>query len=176
MGIALAVVLVAFVAAHVALVVGLGRRDPWWRAIAAVAVPPLAPWWGWRSALVCGANRTLEGARPLGGATERRRGLGEAELGLVELGLADHQLPRIVLVDVPARMRCDGDLARGNIHVELVVGEGGSAEARANAQKDEGGECGDDPSGSHGSLIPTNGGEVFRSQRQRSVGHHGVRR
>jgi hypothetical protein len=47
MGIALAVALVAFAAAHIALVVGLARRDPWWRAIAAFAVPPLAPWWGW---------------------------------------------------------------------------------------------------------------------------------
>jgi hypothetical protein len=47
MGIALAVVLVAFVAAHVTLVVGLARRDPWWRAIVAIAVAPLAPWWGW---------------------------------------------------------------------------------------------------------------------------------
>jgi hypothetical protein len=51
MGIALAVALVVFVVAHVALVVGLARRDPWWRAIAAIAVPPLAPWWGWRAGM-----------------------------------------------------------------------------------------------------------------------------
>jgi hypothetical protein len=33
--------------AHVALLVGLARRKPWWRAVAALVVPPLAPMWGW---------------------------------------------------------------------------------------------------------------------------------
>jgi hypothetical protein len=51
MGIALAVALVAFACAHVALVAGLARRRPWWRAILALAAPPLAPWWGWRAGM-----------------------------------------------------------------------------------------------------------------------------
>jgi hypothetical protein len=51
MGIALAVALVVFVAAHLALVVGLARRRPWWRAVVALAAPPLAPWWGWREGM-----------------------------------------------------------------------------------------------------------------------------
>ena len=51
MGIALAVALVAFAAAHVTLVAGLARRRPWWRAIVALAVLPLAPWWGWRAGM-----------------------------------------------------------------------------------------------------------------------------
>jgi hypothetical protein len=32
--------------AHVALVVGLASRRPWWRAPVALLVLPLAPWWG----------------------------------------------------------------------------------------------------------------------------------
>ncbi|HXN34200.1 MAG TPA: hypothetical protein VN894_20200 [Polyangiaceae bacterium] len=51
MGIALAVALAAFAVAHLTLVAGLARRRPWWRAILALAVPPLAPWWGWRAGL-----------------------------------------------------------------------------------------------------------------------------
>jgi hypothetical protein len=47
MGIALGVALVAFASAHVALVAGLARRGPLWRALAALVAPPLAPWWGW---------------------------------------------------------------------------------------------------------------------------------
>jgi hypothetical protein len=47
MGIALGIALVAFALAHVALVAGLARRAPLWRAIAALVAPPLAPWWGW---------------------------------------------------------------------------------------------------------------------------------
>jgi hypothetical protein len=43
----LTVALVAQVGAHVALVIGLARRKPRWRALAAVALPPLAPIWGW---------------------------------------------------------------------------------------------------------------------------------
>jgi hypothetical protein len=51
MGLALALVLAAFVAAHVALVVGLARRHSWSRAVVALLVPPLAPWWGWEAGL-----------------------------------------------------------------------------------------------------------------------------
>lgn len=47
MGAILAVALAAFGAAHVALAVGLARRGPVWVALVALAVPPLAPWWGW---------------------------------------------------------------------------------------------------------------------------------
>jgi hypothetical protein len=51
MGIVVAVALVGFVATDVALVVGLARKGPWWRALAALAVPPLAPWWGWSAGM-----------------------------------------------------------------------------------------------------------------------------
>lgn len=47
MGTALALALVAFVGAHLALVAGLARRGAWGRAAAALVVAPLAPWWGW---------------------------------------------------------------------------------------------------------------------------------
>jgi hypothetical protein len=50
----LAVALAVFGAAHVALVVGLARaRTPhaWGRALAALFVAPLAPWWGYRSGM-----------------------------------------------------------------------------------------------------------------------------
>jgi len=47
----LAVALAAFLGAHGALVVGLARRHPRWRAAAALVVPPLAPWWGRRAGL-----------------------------------------------------------------------------------------------------------------------------
>jgi hypothetical protein len=47
MGTALTLVFLAFVGAHLALVVGLARRGAWGRAIAALVVAPLAPWWGW---------------------------------------------------------------------------------------------------------------------------------
>ena len=36
------------IGAHVALLVGLARRRPRWRVLAALVVPPLAPVWGWR--------------------------------------------------------------------------------------------------------------------------------
>jgi hypothetical protein len=36
------------VTTHLALVYGLVYRRPRWRALAALVVPPLAPWWGWR--------------------------------------------------------------------------------------------------------------------------------
>jgi len=50
MGIALAVALVVWTCAHAWLAVGLGRRH-WGRALLALVVPPLAPWWGWRAGL-----------------------------------------------------------------------------------------------------------------------------
>jgi hypothetical protein len=64
MGIALACALLAFVAAHVALVVGLAKRTTRLRAAAALVVPPLAPWWGYRAgmrarALAWGASLAL---------------------------------------------------------------------------------------------------------------------
>lgn len=37
--------------AHVTLVIGLLRRDPWWRGLVALVVPPLAPFWGYEAAL-----------------------------------------------------------------------------------------------------------------------------
>jgi hypothetical protein len=43
----LAIALAAHVTAHLALLAGLARRRPRWRAIAAFVVPPLAPIWGW---------------------------------------------------------------------------------------------------------------------------------
>ena len=44
----LACALAVQIAAHVALLVGLARRKPRWRAVAALLVPPLAPVWGWK--------------------------------------------------------------------------------------------------------------------------------
>jgi hypothetical protein len=43
----LAVSLGAWLLAHAALVAGLARRPPRWRAAVALVVPPLAPAWGW---------------------------------------------------------------------------------------------------------------------------------
>lgn len=37
--------------AHVTLVIGLLRRDPWWRGAIALVVPPLAPFWGYEARL-----------------------------------------------------------------------------------------------------------------------------
>ncbi len=55
MGIALAIVLGAFFAAHVALVVplarGLARQAAWLSAAGVVLVVPLAPWWGYRAGM-----------------------------------------------------------------------------------------------------------------------------
>jgi hypothetical protein len=56
-GLALAIALVAFVTAHLALVVGLARRarspsgGRWWQPAAALVVMPLAPWWGYRAGM-----------------------------------------------------------------------------------------------------------------------------
>ena len=44
---ALVLAFAVLVTAHVALVVGLAARAPRWRALVALAVPPLAPYWGW---------------------------------------------------------------------------------------------------------------------------------
>ena len=37
--------------AHVTLVIGLLRREPWWRGLIALVVPPLAPYWGYEAKL-----------------------------------------------------------------------------------------------------------------------------
>jgi hypothetical protein len=60
-GLALAIALLAFLTAHLALVVGLARRPsrpggrPGWRrfadCVAALVVMPLAPWWGYRAGM-----------------------------------------------------------------------------------------------------------------------------
>lgn len=47
MGLALAIALVAFVGAHLAIVIGLFARRSWGRALGALVVLPLAPWWAW---------------------------------------------------------------------------------------------------------------------------------
>jgi hypothetical protein len=41
----------ALATAHVALVAGLATRKPAWRGLVALAIPPLAPYWGARSGL-----------------------------------------------------------------------------------------------------------------------------
>jgi hypothetical protein len=46
-----AMALVLFVGAHVTLLVSLVRRRPRYRALVALAVPPLAPYWAWRGEL-----------------------------------------------------------------------------------------------------------------------------
>jgi hypothetical protein len=38
-----------YVTAHVTLAFGLGYRRPRWRALVALVIAPLAPWWGWRA-------------------------------------------------------------------------------------------------------------------------------
>jgi hypothetical protein len=46
-----ALLLLAFALAvtmHVAIALALAARPPRWRALAAFAVPPLAPYWAWR--------------------------------------------------------------------------------------------------------------------------------
>ena len=44
----LAMALVMEVGAHVGLLAGLARRGPRWRAVVALFLPPLAPYWGWQ--------------------------------------------------------------------------------------------------------------------------------
>jgi hypothetical protein len=43
---ALVLAFAALVTLHVLLVLGLAARHPRWRALVALVVPPLAPWWG----------------------------------------------------------------------------------------------------------------------------------
>lgn len=52
--VALALLVLAFatlVTVHVTLAAGLAARTPRWRGAVALLVPPLAPWWGWRTRL-----------------------------------------------------------------------------------------------------------------------------
>jgi len=46
--IALVVAFALFVTAHVAIVYGLAWRPPRWRALVALLVPFVAPYWAWR--------------------------------------------------------------------------------------------------------------------------------
>jgi hypothetical protein len=45
------VVVGLFSVAHVTLVIGLLRREPWWHGLVALVVPPLAPYWGYEAKL-----------------------------------------------------------------------------------------------------------------------------
>jgi|HubBroStandDraft_6_1064221.scaffolds.fasta_scaffold677471_2 hypothetical protein len=51
MGIALALVLAVLAGAHVSIVAGLAQRHIYGRAVVALMVPPLAPWWSWEAGL-----------------------------------------------------------------------------------------------------------------------------
>jgi hypothetical protein len=44
---ALLLAFAGIVTVHVAILAGLAVRKPRWRAAAALAVPPLAPYWAW---------------------------------------------------------------------------------------------------------------------------------
>jgi hypothetical protein len=48
MGVALAIALAAFLLAHGWLALALVTRRAWLRALGAMLIPPLAPWWGWQ--------------------------------------------------------------------------------------------------------------------------------
>lgn len=37
--------------AHVTLVIGLVRREPWWHGLVALFIPPLAAFWGYEARL-----------------------------------------------------------------------------------------------------------------------------
>ena len=50
-GIALAIVVLVLLASHLVLVAGLARRGRWGRALVALVVAPLAPWWGWQAGM-----------------------------------------------------------------------------------------------------------------------------
>jgi len=50
------------VTAHLAIVVGLVGRHPRWRALAALVVPPLAPYWGARNHMIVRAAAWIGGA------------------------------------------------------------------------------------------------------------------
>jgi hypothetical protein len=43
----LIVAFATWVTAHVTIAAGLAMRPPRWRALASVALPPLAPWWAY---------------------------------------------------------------------------------------------------------------------------------
>ncbi|MBX3207002.1 MAG: hypothetical protein KF764_18290 [Labilithrix sp.] len=46
-----ALLVVAFalvITTHVAIALGLAKRQPRWRAAVALVVPPFAPYWGWQ--------------------------------------------------------------------------------------------------------------------------------
>ena len=43
--------LLVYIGAHVALCVGLLRGPSRWRALLALAIPPLAPLWGWKAGM-----------------------------------------------------------------------------------------------------------------------------
>jgi hypothetical protein len=43
--------LIVELVAHAALLVGLAQRTPRWRAAVALAVPPLAPYWGFAAGM-----------------------------------------------------------------------------------------------------------------------------
>jgi hypothetical protein len=49
--VSLVVAFAGLVTAHVALVAGLAARRPWWRALVALPVAPLAPYWGARAGM-----------------------------------------------------------------------------------------------------------------------------
>lgn len=49
--IAIVLAFAAAITAHVALVFGIGKRLTWWRALTALAVVPLAPYFGFRARL-----------------------------------------------------------------------------------------------------------------------------
>lgn len=55
----LALSLLAFFAAHIALVVGIVRANNRWRALLAFFVPPLAPFWGHELGMTKRANAWL---------------------------------------------------------------------------------------------------------------------
>ena len=37
--------------AHVTIAIGFLRRELFWRAISAMVVVPMAPWWGWQTGM-----------------------------------------------------------------------------------------------------------------------------
>jgi hypothetical protein len=45
----LALAFATLITVHVTLTAGLAARAPRWHAPVALVLPPLAPWWGWRT-------------------------------------------------------------------------------------------------------------------------------
>jgi hypothetical protein len=67
--VALALLVLAFatlVTAHVTLAAGLAARAPRWHAPVAFVLPPLAPWWGWRTRMRARAVLWLAAAAAYG--------------------------------------------------------------------------------------------------------------